>query len=296
MSLEDLREIVTQLSASASALAALGAELQARVAGTSIHPALQTPIADVLREAGALSALEGTTGPELAPLLAELRHFWDLDNDLVANPTRAPGWTYGDAPTIQRGGEITEGFAQVLPRFLPALEGLAARLETESRFLDVGTGSGRLAIAMTRKWPTLRTVGLDVWGPSLDVARRNVRDAKLDDRIELREQSAADLDEERTYDLAWVPAPFLPAELLGRVIDRVVRALRPGGWLLVAAAKPGDDLRGAALRLRVALYGGASSTQPMLERQLTDAGLANVRTLPGPPRDFKMIVAGRRSH
>jgi hypothetical protein len=31
-----------------------------------------------------------------------------------------------------------------------------------------------------------------------------------------------------------------------------------------------------------------------IEKLLVEKGLADVRTLPGPPRDFKMIVAGRR--
>jgi hypothetical protein len=45
----------------------------------------------------------------------------------------------------------------------------------------------------------------------------------------------------------------------------------------------------------VALFGGAPSTQPEIEQLLTDKRLTAVRTLPGPPRDFKIIVAGRRA-
>jgi SAM-dependent methyltransferase len=189
MSIEALREVVAQLTASTSALAVLGAELHARVSGTPIHPALRSQADDLLREAGTMQALEGTSAAELAPLLAEIRHFWDLDSDFLATPGRAPGWTYADTPMLERSGEITEGFANVLPRFLPLLEGLAPRLEgAGAAFLDVGTGVARLAIGMARKWHTLRVVGLDVWGPSLALARKNVADAGLQDRIEIREQ------------------------------------------------------------------------------------------------------------
>ena len=296
MSIEALREVIAQLSASASALAVLCAELQARVSGKPIHPKLRAQVDDLLREAGALQALEGTSAAEVAPLLAEIRHFWALDNDFLTTPERAPGWTYSNSELLQGGGEITEGFANVLPRFLPQLEGLAARLEgSDATFLDVGTGVARLAIAMARKWPSLRVVGLDVWGPSLALARRNVAEAGLEARIALREQPGEDLPDEGAFDLAWLPAPFVPPHALGRVVERVHRALRPGGWLLFAAAKPGEDLRGAALRFRVALYGGAPSTQPEIEKLLIEKGLTEVRTLPGPPRDFKMIVAGRRA-
>jgi SAM-dependent methyltransferase len=296
MSIESLRDVVAQLSASASALAALGAELQARVSGKPLHPTLRAQADDLLREAGALQALEGTSVAEVAPLLAELRHFWALDNDFLAKPERAPGWTYTDAEVLQGGGEITEGFANVLPRFLPQLEGLAARLEgSDGTFLDVGTGVARLAIAMARKWPSLRVVGIDVWGPSLELARKNVSQAELQKRVEVREQAGEELPDEGAFDLAWIPAPFVPSHALGRLVERVHRALRPGGWLLFAAAKPGEDLRGAALRFRVALYGGVPSAQPEIEKLLVEKGLTEVRTLPGPPRDFKIIVAGRRA-
>jgi SAM-dependent methyltransferase len=296
MSIEALRDVVAQLSASATALAVLGAELHARVSGKPIHPTLRAQVDDLLREAGALQALEGASAAEVAPLLAEIRHFWSLDNDFLAKPERAPGWTYADTQVLQAGGEVTEGFANVLPRFLPQLEGLAARLEGPAgAFLDVGTGVARLAIAMAKKWPSLRVVGLDVWGPALALARKNVADAGLQKAIELREQPGEELPDERAFDLAWIPAPFVPPHALGRLIDRVHRSLKPGGWLLFAAAKPGEDLRGAALRFHVALFGGAPSTQPEIEKLLVEKGLAEVRTLPGPPRDFKIIVAGRRT-
>src|SRR5213593_4803235 len=129
MSIETLREVVAQLSASASALAVLGAELHARVSGKPIHPNLKAHADDLLCQAGALQALEGTSAAEVAPLLAEIRHFWTLDNDFLVTPERAPGWTYTDADVLQTGGEVTEGFASILPRFLPQLEGLASRLE-----------------------------------------------------------------------------------------------------------------------------------------------------------------------
>jgi hypothetical protein len=79
------------------------------------------------------------------------------------------------------------------------------------------------------------------------------------------------------------------------LVTQVHRALKPGGWLLFAAAKPGEDLRGAALGFHVALFGGAPSTQQEIELLLSEKGLTEVRTLPGPPRDFKIVVAGRRS-
>lgn len=295
MSIDVLREVVTQLSASATTLAALGAELDARVSGTPLDPRLRAQVDDLLRHAGVLSELDRTSTGDAVTMLAEIRHFWDLDSDFLFKPERGVGWTHTDTSILQRGGEITEGFANALPRLLPLLDGLAPRIaESGSSFLDVGTGVGRLAIAMARKWPSMRVVGLDVWEPSLAVARTAVEAAGLQHRIELRQQAGEDLTDESAFDLAWIPAPFMPAATLVRQVERVQRALKPGGWLLLAAARSGDDLLGAALRLRVAIYGGVSYAQAELEQLLSSRGFAEVKVLPGPPRDFKMIIAGRR--
>ncbi len=296
MAIEALRDLVASLSASTTALAVLGAEMQARVSGSAIHPDLRARVDDLLRESGAHAALDGTSPAELAALVSEIRHFWELDADFLFTPERAPGWTYTAASVLQTGGDVTQGFASVLPRFLPQLEGLGARLEASgAAFLDVGTGVAGLAIAMARRWPALRVVGLDVWGPSLALARKNVAEAGLQERVEIREQPGEELPDEGAFDLAWIPAPFIPQNALGRVVERVHRSLKPGGWVLFASAKPGEDLRGAQMRFMVALFGGRPSTQEEVAGLLTQKGLIEVRTLPGPPRDFKMIVAARRA-
>ncbi len=49
--------------------------------------------------------------------------------------------------------------------------------------LDVGTGPGRLPIALCRADRNFRVLGVDLAGPMLDLARRNVADAELADRI-----------------------------------------------------------------------------------------------------------------
>lgn len=296
MTIEALREVLAQLSTSATALSVLGAELQARAAGKPMHSTIEPHAHEILRQAGALDALADVSPEELQPLIAEIRHFWLIDSDMLASPGRPSGWGYSDSAILQTGGELTEGFANVLPRIAASLDGLAARLEApDGAFLDVGTGVGRLSIAVARRFPSLRVVGVDVWAPSLALARRNVAEAGLDGRIELREQAGESLDDERAFDLAWIPAPFIPPQALERVVERVRRALRPGGWALLATSKLGDDLRSAVQRLRVAQFGGRPLSQDAAESVLRDQGFVEVRTLPGPPRDFKIVVAGRAS-
>ena len=296
MSIESLRGLVGDLAASASALAVLGAELQARALGKPIHPTLRPHVEAILQALGASAAMEGVSPEELRPLVAEIRHFWLLDSQLLSTPERAPGWTFTDPDVLATAGELTAGFAHVLARIAPQFENLAARLNgPDGRFLDVGTGVGQLSIAIARHWPSLRIVGIDTSASALALARSNVADAGLQDRIELREQAGEDLPDERAFDLAWIPAPFIPPQVLGRVVEQVHRALKPGGWVLFATAKPGADLRAALMRFRVFTWGGLPTSQEEVEKCLADAGFTQVRVLPGPPQDFKMIVAARRA-
>lgn len=82
---------------------------------------------------------------------------------------------------------------------------------------------------------------------------------------------------------------------MAALVERVHRALKPGGWVLFATAKPGEDLRGAVMRFRVALFGGRPNTQDEVEARLATAGFVDARALPGPPKDFKLVVAAQRA-
>jgi SAM-dependent methyltransferase len=296
MSSDSLRALVADLAASAGALAVLGAELHSRASGKPIHPELRPHVDAVLQKIGATATLEGVSPQELRALFTEISHFWLLDGEVLSVPERAPGWTHTDYDILTTGGKLTEGFANVLARIAPQFEDLAARLDgPNGSFLDVGTGVGRLSIAIARHWPSLRVVAIDTWGPSLSLARSSVAAAGLQDRIELREQDAGELLDERAFDLVWLPAPFIPPQEVWRIVERLHRALKPGGWLLFATAKPGTDLRTALMAFRVATWGGKLVSQDEIEKRLADACFTQIRALPGPPRDFKMIIAARRA-
>ena len=100
-------------------------------------------------------------------------------------------------------------------------------------------------------------VGVDVWAPSIAMAREQIGAAGLSDRIVVREQSGQDVPENDTFDLAWVPSLFIPPLALRAIVPRVLGALRPGGWVLVAMANPGTDPLGAAFsRVRTVMWGG----------------------------------------
>jgi SAM-dependent methyltransferase len=284
-------------NASATGLAALGAALDAKMSGTPLDPALAARVDELLAALGAGNALEDVNGQEVRPLLAELRFMHANDAKLLYQQTRALGWSHTDPEVLQAGGDVSVGFAHALTRMIvPGLEGLSARLGAPgAAFLDIGVGVAALAIAMAGMWPELRVVGIDPWQPSLTIARNNVAQAGLGDRITLREQRAEDLEDESAFDLTWVPSTFMREAVIAPACERAHRALRPGGWLLFPMVNPGNDAQAAALgRLRTTLFGGYVTTPPHVEGLLRDTGFVDVRTLPAPPGAVVAMVAGRR--
>src|SRR5439155_20735683 len=121
--------------------------------------------------------------------------------------------------------------------------------------LDVGTGVGAIAVALCRRFPDLRVVGLEPAQAPMAEARRNVIAAGLQDRIELRGQRVEALTDEAAYDFVFLPIVFLPTEVLRRGLAAVLRALKPGGWAgMGALGVSGDALAPALARLKATLW------------------------------------------
>jgi len=64
-------------------------------------------------------------------------------------------------------------------------EALAAFPVAPRRAIDVGTGSGCVAVALCREFPACRVIGTDISGAALAVARRNAVRHDVDDRLSL---------------------------------------------------------------------------------------------------------------
>jgi SAM-dependent methyltransferase len=291
-----LRSLLNELNTSAGALAALGAALEARAAGHALAPGLAAAVSGVLEALGVATSLAALAPGELGTLLAELRVFAASHRQLAAPRPPDPGWAPACPALIQAAGEVSA----TLPRFIertiaPRLAGLADRLATPgARFLDVGAGAAALSIEMARTWPALAVVGLEPWGPALDIARANVLAAGLRERVELRADRAEELADAASYDLAWVPSFFVGEPALGRVLERVRCALRAGAWLIlpVLQAEP-DTLGGSVVRLRAALWGGSAPTLGEAAARLSAAGFIDLESLASSPGGATGLLAGR---
>jgi release factor glutamine methyltransferase len=69
-----------------------------------------------------------------------------------------------------------------------ALERLPER-DTDARILEIGTGSGAVALAIAHERPRARITATDISPAALKVAERNARDLGFEDRIEFAEGS-----------------------------------------------------------------------------------------------------------
>lgn len=297
MGVQALREFMGRHMVSATGVAALGAALDAVVSGKPLDPAIDERVRAFLATLGAADALTGITADEARPLLAEIRTMSAVDAKLLDANTRSTAWNYTDTQILEGAGAMSAGFVGPLSQvLLPTLDGALERLARPgSTFLDVGVGVGGLAIAAARKWPAVKVVGIDPWLPALSRARENVAKAGLADRIELREQRAEDLKDEGAFDLAWLPALFMPRAAVRPACERVLAALRPGAWMLFNAVNPGLDPQTDAMWwLRMTLFGDSALASAEAEALLREVGYADVQTLCSPAGSFMRLVAGRR--
>ena len=287
MSFEDVMTVMGRWLTATEALAAVGAELTLKQAPEPGHPAVVGAL-QAVSAAGGLSGLDELTVPQRQMVTGLIRMGLHQASDLLDDPGRPPGWTFTD-PAILRGwGRGSAMVPGALAAAVPELAGVRS-------FLDVGSGVGLLAIAAAGVWPQATVVGIDVWGPSLEAAAANVRAAGLGDRITLRDQDVAALDDSDAYDGAWFPTFFVTEPVLEAAMPRLYRALRPGGWLVLGRmAPPPDPLAQAVSALRTIRAGGTDFDAKRLVAALEAVGCTAVRVVPRQgPAPMESVIGQR---
>jgi len=127
------------------------------------------------------------------------------------------------------------------------------------RILDVGTGSGCIALALAKELPNAEIHASDISAPALEIARANAARLQFESRIRFHQADLlADLDlsgldlivsnppyvgESEEDQVQLEVRKFEPrravfggptgTEIIARMIPQAQAALRPGGWLIV---------------------------------------------------------------
>jgi SAM-dependent methyltransferase len=81
---------------------------------------------------------------------------------------------------------------QLVPSWLPALDGIEARLRAGAKVADIGCGHGLSTVLMAEAFPASRFWGFDVHRGSIDAARDHAREAGVEDRVTFKVANAKD--------------------------------------------------------------------------------------------------------
>jgi ubiquinone/menaquinone biosynthesis C-methylase UbiE len=141
----------------------------------------------------------------------------------------------------ERFDRIAAGYARwwapvIAPQALTVLDELDPVVTAGARtVLDVGTGTGTLAIAAVRRWPEVRVTGIDVSAGMIAAAgaeaKRLLRPAERR-RLELHVATADDLGApDASFDAAMSSFVLQLVPNRFRALREIRRVLRPGGTL-----------------------------------------------------------------
>jgi ubiquinone/menaquinone biosynthesis C-methylase UbiE len=101
------------------------------------------------------------------------------------------------------------------------------------RILDLGTGTGVVAIALAERYPDAEVVGIDISTGMIDEARRKVS-PELGNRVAFEVGDAAALAfPDNAFDLV-VLSNMIP------FVDELARVVAPGGTLVLSSSRGGE--------------------------------------------------------
>ena len=200
--------------------------------------------------------------------------------------------------------------AHLVPSWLPALDGVTAKLEAGAVVADVGCGHGHSTVLMAKAFPKSRFWGFDVHQGSIEVARRVAAEAGVTDRVSF-EVARADDYAKRGYDLLCF---FDCLHDMGRPIDaarHAAAAMAPDGTLMLIEPFASERVEDNISPIGRAYYAasttmccahaisekgthvlGAQAGFHELEAVLKSAGLSRVRKAAETP--FNLIIEARR--
>ena len=120
-----------------------------------------------------------------------------LDEPKIAEAFRTGkgvGW-HEHSTCLFRGTErfFRPGYnANLIESWIPALEGVRAKLEAGCTVADVGCGHGASTVLLAKAFPKSKFYGFDYHGPSIDRAREAAKAEGVADRIVFQQAAAAD--------------------------------------------------------------------------------------------------------
>lgn len=145
------------------------------------------------------------------------------------------GWHEHDS-SLFRGTErfFRPGYvAHLVESWIPALDGVEARLKAGARVADIGCGHGASTLIMAQAYPASTFVGFDYHTPSIEHARNAAAAAGLGDRVRFETARAQDYPGS-DYDLVTIfDALHDMGDPVGAAAHVHASLKRDGTWLIV---------------------------------------------------------------
>lgn len=209
------------------------------------------------------------------------------------------------------GAFFRPGYANnIVQSWLPALDGVEARLKQGARVADIGCGVGFSTLLMAQAYPESEFTGYDFHAPSIEDARAHAAEHGLADRVRFEVAVAKEI-EERDFDLVTVFDCLHDMGDPRGFAAHVKDMLAPDGvWMIcepIAGDRPQDNIGNPVSRLyynastmicvptsldqEVGEALGAQAGEARITALLHDAGFAHVRRATEGP--FNMILEAR---
>ncbi|MDF1605081.1 class I SAM-dependent methyltransferase [Nocardioides sp. YIM 152315] len=178
--------------------------------------------------------------------------------------------------------------ANLVPSWLPALDGVVEKLERGARVHDLGCGHGSSTILMAQAYPASSFAGSDAHAGSIDIARARAAAAGVADRIGFETASSTEVSGEG-FDLV---TTFDALHDMGDPVGaarRVHDLLAPDGTWMIVEPAAGDRIEDNFNPVGRAYYGFSTllCTPGSLSQ---DVGLA-IGTQAGPARIRDIVTA-----
>lgn len=137
-----------------------------------------------------------------AGLVASLGKQLDALVDAYRNDTGVSWAQFGDdARRAQAAANRPMFVSQLGPEYLASIPDVDRALRNGGRVADIGAGFGWSSIGVARAYPTATVDAFDLDAPSIEMARRNIAAAGLQDRVSAQCVDAAEAVSDQPYDL-----------------------------------------------------------------------------------------------